>query len=76
MSSSRMGPDALGDGYRIDAGDRVIDALRAAGDTAPQVQTSLRFANVSPQSTNLALNTVEELCTDWVNLLLGGENSR
>ena len=31
---------------------------------------------MSPQVTNLALNTGEELRTDWVNLLLGGENWR
>jgi hypothetical protein len=42
----------------------------------PVNQTTLRFANASPQSTNLALNTVEEPRTDWVNLLLGDENSR
>jgi hypothetical protein len=54
----------------------VLDAVAEAGDTAHFVQTALRFAAVSPQATNLALNTVEELRTDWVNLLLGGENSR
>jgi hypothetical protein len=62
--------------YRLDAWSPVLDALSEAGDTAHFVQTALRFASVSPQSTNLALNTVEELRTDWVNLLLGGENSR
>jgi hypothetical protein len=62
--------------YRIDAWRRVLERLREAGDTAHFVQTSLRFAAVSPQAANLALNTVEELRTDWVNLLLGGENSR
>ena len=50
--------------------------LQAAGDTAHPPITALRFSAVSPQVTNLALNTVEELRTDWVNLLLGGENSR
>ena len=62
--------------YRIDAWTPVLDAIAEAGDTAHFVQTALRFASVSPQATNLALNTVEELRTDWVNLLLGGENSR
>lgn len=62
--------------YRIDAWTPVLDAIAEAGDTAHFVQTALRFAPVSPQATNLALNTVEELRTDWVNLLLGGENSR
>ncbi|MGH7552161.1 MAG: hypothetical protein ACREMQ_03945, partial [Longimicrobiales bacterium] len=62
--------------YRIDAWGRVLRELQAAGDTAHFIQTSLRFAAVSPQAANLALNTVEELRTDWVNLLLGGENSR
>jgi hypothetical protein len=54
----------------------VLGELQLAGDTAHLVQTRLRFAAVSPQAANLALNTVEELRTDWVNLLLGGENSR
>ncbi len=62
--------------YRIDAWGRVLRQLQAAGDTAHFIQTSLRFAAVSPQAANLALNTVEELRSDWVNLLLGGENSR
>jgi hypothetical protein len=62
--------------YRLDAWSPVLDAIAEAGDTAHFAQTALRFASVSPQSTNLALNTVEELRTDWVNLLLGGENSR
>jgi hypothetical protein len=62
--------------YRIDAWRRVLGELQLAGDTAHLVQTRLRFAAVSPQAANLALNTVEELRTDWVNLLLGGENSR
>jgi hypothetical protein len=62
--------------YRIDVWTPVLDAIAEAGDTAHFVQTALRFAPVSPQATNLALNTVEELRTDWVNLLLGGENSR
>lgn len=62
--------------YRLDAWTPVLAALDAAGDTAHQVQTSLRFAAVSPEATNLALNTVDELRQDWINLLLGGENSR
>jgi hypothetical protein len=62
--------------YRIDAWRDVLQELEAAGDTAHLVQTALRFSAVSSQATNLALNTVEELRTDWVNLLLGGENSR
>jgi len=62
--------------YRIDAWEPVLQAIDEAGDTAHLVQTALRFASVSPHATNLALNTVEELRTDWVNLLLGGENSR
>ncbi len=75
------GSAALGDQYRlgryrVDAWRTVLDRLIAAGDTADVVHTALRFAGASPQATNLALNTVEELRTDWVNLLLGGENSR
>lgn len=62
--------------YRLDLWRGPIDALTAAGDTANPVHTRLRFSAVSPQVTNLALNTVEELRRDWVNLLLGGENSR
>jgi hypothetical protein len=62
--------------YRSDAWRRVLRAIEAAGDTSHDAQTRLRFAAVSPQAANLALNTVEELRTDWVNLLLGGENSR
>ncbi|MGH7507618.1 MAG: hypothetical protein ACRELX_18340, partial [Longimicrobiales bacterium] len=62
--------------YRIDAWEPVLHAIAEAGDTAHLAQTALRFASVSPQATNLALNTVEELRTDWINLLLGGENSR
>lgn len=79
----RRGPggSALGDRYRlgryrVDAWRTVLDELAAAGDTADLVRTALRFSGVSPQAANLALNTVEELRTDWVNLLLGGENSR
>ncbi|HZD06325.1 MAG TPA: hypothetical protein VE173_15550, partial [Longimicrobiales bacterium] len=72
---------ALGDQYRlgryrVDAWRTVLDRLDAAGDTADVVRTALRFAGASPEAANLALNTVEELRTDWVNLLLGGENSR
>ena len=62
--------------YRLDLWRGPIETLRAAGDTADPTITALRFSAVSPQVTNLALNTVEELRTDWVNLLLGGENSR
>ncbi|HUH13204.1 MAG TPA: hypothetical protein VMK65_08845, partial [Longimicrobiales bacterium] len=62
--------------YRLDAWRRVLGSLGEAGDTAHGVSTSLRFSAVSPQATNLGLNTVEDLRTDWVNLLLGGENSR
>ena len=62
--------------YRLDLWRGPIEALRAAGDTANPVHTALRFSAVSPQVTNLALNTIEELRRDWVNLLLGGENSR
>ncbi len=62
--------------YRLDAWSPVLDALAVAADTVDVVRTSLRFSGVSPQATNLALNTVEELRRDWVNLLLGGENSR
>ena len=62
--------------YRLDLWRDPIEALQAAGDTAHPTITALRFSAVSPQVTNLALNTVEELRTDWVNLLLGGENSR
>ena len=62
--------------YRLDLWRGPLDALRVAGDTANPVHTRLRFSAVSPQVTNLALNTVEELRRDWVNLLLGGENSR
>lgn len=62
--------------YRLDVWRDPIEALQAAGDTAHSTITALRFSAVSPQVTNLALNTVEELRTDWVNLLLGGENSR
>lgn len=82
-------PGTLGDGrapalgdqyrlgrYRVDAWRSVLESLEAAGDTAHLASTALRFSSVSPQATNLALNTVEELRTDWVNLLLGGENSR
>lgn len=62
--------------YRLDLWKGPLEALQAAGDTADPVITSLRFAAVSPQTANLALNTVEDLRSDWVNLLLGGENSR
>lgn len=62
--------------YRLDLWRGPIETLRAAGDTANPVHTALRFSAVSPQVTNLALNTIEELRRDWVNLLLGGENSR
>lgn len=62
--------------YRVDTWRRVLERLGEAGDTAHLVNTSLRFSAVSPQSTNLGLNTVEQLRTDWVNLLLGGENSQ
>ncbi len=34
------------------------------------------FSSVSPQATNLQLNTVRDLRRNWVSLLLGGENSR
>ncbi len=62
--------------YRLDLWRGPIERLRAAGDTADATITALRFAAVSPEVTNLALNTVEDLRADWVNLLLGGENSR
>lgn len=62
--------------YRLDLWRHPLQALEAVGDTADPTVTALRFAAVSPQVTNLALNTVEELRTDWINLLLGGENSR
>lgn len=62
--------------YRVDVWRPVLQALEAAGDTVDPARRALRFSGVSPQATNLALNTVEELRTDWVNLLLGGENSR
>ncbi|NNM32260.1 MAG: hypothetical protein HKO53_04315 [Gemmatimonadetes bacterium] len=62
--------------YRLDVWRRPLEALRAAGDTADATRSALRFAAVSPEVTNLALNTVEDLRADWINLLLGGENSR
>jgi hypothetical protein len=62
--------------YRLDAWRSVLDVVVGAGDARRSVQTSLRFAGVSPQAANLALNTIEELRRDWINLLLGGENSR
>lgn len=62
--------------YRLDLWRDPIEQLRAAGDTAAHVNTQLRFSAVSPEVTNLALNTVEDLRADWVSLLLGGENSR
>lgn len=62
--------------YRVDPWRRVLSALHAAGDSSHSVMARLRFTPVSPEASNLALNTVEELRTDWVNLLLGGENSR
>ncbi len=62
--------------YRLDVWRDPVEALRAAGDTSDPTRTALRFAAVAPEVTNLALNTVEDLRTDWVNLLLGGENSR
>ena len=62
--------------YRLDLWRKPLEALQAVGDTADPTLTALRFAAVSPEVTNLALNTVEDLRTDWVNLLLGGENSR
>ncbi|HSR42751.1 MAG TPA: hypothetical protein VLL48_11280, partial [Longimicrobiales bacterium] len=74
-------PPDLGDQYRlgryrVDAWRTVLERIEAAGDTAALARTALRFSGVSAQAANLALNTVEELRTDWVNLLLGGENSR
>ncbi len=62
--------------YRLDLWRGLIEHLRTHGDTADHTRTALRFASVSPEITNLALNTVEDLRADWVNLLLGGENSR
>ncbi len=62
--------------YRLDLWRGPLGELAAAGDTTNPVHTALRFSAVSPQVTNLALNTIEELRQDWVNLLLGGENSR
>jgi len=62
--------------YRTDVWRDVLRQIEAAGDTVHDVTTALRFAGASPQAANLALNTVEELREDWVNLLLGGENSR
>ena len=62
--------------YRLDVWRDPLEALKAAGDTADGTRSALRFAAVAPEVTNLALNTVEDLRADWVNLLLGGENSR
>ena len=62
--------------YRLDVWRLPVEALRAAGDTSDVTRSALRFAAVAPEVTNLALNTVEDLRADWVNLLLGGENSR
>ena len=62
--------------FRLDLWHDPVVAMQEAGDTADPAITALRFSAVSPQVTNLALNTVEELRRDWINLLLGGENSR
>lgn len=62
--------------YRLDVWRDPLEALEVAGDTADRTRSALRFAAVAPEATNLALNTVEDLRADWVNLLLGGENSR
>jgi hypothetical protein len=62
--------------YRVDAWRRVLSALEAAGDSSRSVTARLRFTSAAPEAANLALNTVEDLRGDWVNLLLGGENSR
>lgn len=61
--------------YRVDVWRELLREFEAAGSREIS-RTALRFASVVPEATNLELNTVEELRRDWLNLLLGGENSR
>ena len=75
-ATTGLGPEYQSQRYRVDAWRRVLFSLGAAGDSSRSVTARLRFIPASPETANLGLNTVEELRTDWVNLLLGGENSR
>jgi hypothetical protein len=62
--------------YRIDAWRRVTDAFSAVDRETPPVESRLRFAAVSPEQTNLGLNSVDQLRGEWINVLLGGATSR
>lgn len=62
--------------YRIDAWRRVTDAFAAVDRATPVVESRLRFAAVSPEQTNLQLNSVDQLRSEWINILLGGASSR
>lgn len=62
--------------YRIDVWRRVTDAFASVDRLTPPVESRLRFAAVSPEQTNLGLNSLDQLRGEWVNVLLGGSTSR
>lgn len=62
--------------YRIDAWRRLTGSLSDGRADYFSVETGLRFAAVSPEQTNLQLNTVDDLRSEWVSVLLGGATSR
>lgn len=61
--------------YRIDVWRRITDAFAAVDRQTPPVESRLRFAAVSPEQTNLGLNSVDQLRGEWINVLLGGSTS-
>jgi cell division protein FtsI/penicillin-binding protein 2 len=62
--------------YRIDAWRRLTGSLANGRSHYFPVETGLRFASVSPEQTNLQLNTVDNLRSEWISVLLGGATSR
>ncbi len=62
--------------YRIDAWRDVLNYFADEGVVAERYRVQFPFSSVSPQVTNLQLNTVRDLRANWVSLLLGGENSQ
>jgi hypothetical protein len=61
--------------YLLDAWDEVLRPLGRFARTDDSVQIRMAFSGVSPERTNLQLNSVDDLRNDWISLLLGGEKS-
>ncbi|HEX6040702.1 hypothetical protein [Longimicrobium sp.] len=63
-------------GYHLEVWDPVLQALTSGARGPDSMVLRRPFMDVSPPRANLKLDLVNDLRTQWVSMLLGGEKSR